>query len=90
MLFVFVCCVISNQSTSKKPQYVSDLVTNNTRPDLSGIMVPRLQLCRSVISLSRVTYQIWRDPPFSQVNKATKIAVGVEVGGVRRNLEKEV
>ena len=34
----------------------------------------------SIISLSKITYQMWCDNPFSQRNK-TKRAVVMEVGG---------
>ena len=35
---------------------------------------------RSTVSLSKIICQMWRDHPFSQRNKATERAVGVEVG----------
>ena len=52
-------CVISNQSTSKKPHYVSelskcDVLLHKTQLGLSGTMVPRLDMCRSITSLSNV------------------------------------
>ena len=34
---------------------------------------------QSIISLSRITHQMWCNYPFSQQNQATKRAVGVEV-----------
>ena len=49
---------------------------------------------RSTVSLSKIIYQMWRDHPFSQRNKATESAVGVEVGdegeggGGGQNLKK--
>ena len=51
-------------------------------------------MCRSIISLSKITHQTWHNHPFSQGNKTTKRAVGVEVGsndeegGVGQNLKK--
>ena len=32
------------------------------------------------MSLNNLTHQMWRDHPFSERNKATKRAVGAEVG----------
>ena len=64
-LLVLVCavclflCVISNQNTNKKPHYVSelskcDVLLHKTQLGLSGTMVPRLDMCRSITSLSNV------------------------------------
>ena len=39
-----------------------------------------LDMCRSIISLSKIANQIWRDQPFSQRYKTTERAVG-GVGG---------
>ena len=36
---------------------------------------------RSIISLSKITHQPWHDQPFNQRNKATKRALGEDVGG---------
>ena len=55
-------CVISNQSTSKKPHYVSE----NTHQVPSGTKVPRLDMCRSILSLSKTAHQMWHDHLFSQ------------------------
>ena len=54
--------------------------------------VPRLDMCRSILSLSKIAHQMWRDHPFSQRNKTT-VEVGVggdrEVGeGGGQNLQK--
>ena len=52
-------------------------------------------MCRCMISLSKITHQMWHDPPFSQENKATKRVVRVGVGGergekrVEQNFKKE-
>ena len=40
-------------------------------------------MCRSIISLSKIAHQMWRDHPFSQRNKTTERAVGVGVEGNR-------
>ena len=48
--------------------------------------VPRLDMCRFIISLSKITHQMWRDHLFSQRNKAAKRVVEVEVLGVGQNL----
>ena len=45
----------------------------------SGIKIPRLDMCRFIIILSIIAHQMWRDHSFSQRNKTTETAVGVEV-----------
>ena len=45
----------------------------------SGIKIPRLGMCRFIIILSIIAHQMWRDHSFSQRNKTTEKAVGVEV-----------
>lgn len=88
---VFVCGhLISNYSTRKQLHYVLDLsnrdglMSKNTQQGPSGTKVPRVDMCRSIISLSKITYNMWCDHPFSQRNKTTKRAVKVEVGGEGR------
>ena len=82
---VFVCvCVISNQSTSKKPHYVIDLskldaLLQKTHQGPSVTKVPRLDMCRSIMSLSNIAHQMWHNHPFSQRNKTTERAVGLGV-----------
>ena len=84
---VFVC-VILNQITGKKPHHVSDLSSLDALlhktpqgPSDTNIKVARLGMCRSIIiSLNKITNQMWRDDPFSQGKKAAKIVV--ERGGV--------
>ena len=86
--------VISNQSTSKK-EHMSDL----GRPDsflhkthVKVLLVPRLDMCRSILLLSKIAHQMWHDHPFSQRSRTTEKTVGVEVGGDRevgeRGLDK--
>ena len=56
-----------------------------------GAMVPRLNMCSSIMPLSRTTHQIWDNLLFSQRNKATKKAVEVNVGmrrGGSQNFKK--
>ena len=55
----------------------------NTRQGPSGTKVPRLDMCSSIISLSKIVYQIWHDHPISQRNKTTERTVGVGVGSDR-------
>ena len=38
---------------------------------------------RSMLPLSKIAHQMWRDHPFSQRNMATERTVGVGVGGDR-------
>ena len=43
-----------------------------------------LDMYRSLISLSKITHQMWRhDHPFGQRNKTTERAVGVGIGSNR-------
>ena len=46
----------------------------------SGTRLLRLDMRRSIISLSKLTDQMWCNHPFSQRNKATEKAVEVEGG----------
>ena len=43
--------------------------------------VLRLNIYKFIILLSEVTNQMWNNYPFSQRKNASKIAVGVKVGG---------
>ena len=47
----------------------------------SGTKVPRLDMCRSIISLSKTAYQMGHNHPFSQRSKITERAVGGGGGG---------
>ena len=49
--------------------------THITRQGPSGTKVPRLDMCRSIISLSKIAHQVWRNQSFSQKNKTTEKAV---------------
>ena len=83
-------CVISNQGTSKKPHYLSDLCKLNTFLHKTHIKLflvlkyqPRLDMCRSILTLSKIAHQMWHDHPFSQRNRTLKrlVGVGLEVTG---------
>ena len=50
-------CVISNQITSKKPHYVSDLLHKTHIKVLLVLWYQRLT-CRSILSLSKVAYVV--------------------------------
>ena len=69
---VFVCiCVISNQSTGKKRSHVLDLsklipYCIKHAQDPYGTKVPRLDMCRSIVSLNK-KYYLSHDPPLSNV-----------------------
>ena len=56
----------------------------------SGTKVPRLDMCRSILSLGRIAHQMWYDHPFSQRNWTTERTIGVEVGGCRKVREREL
>ena len=43
--------------------------------------VPKLNMCRSTIVLSKTTHQMWSNPLFSQRGKAKERAVEVKFGG---------
>ena len=80
-------CVISNQSTSKKPHCVSDLGKLDALLHITHINVLRLDMSRSIISLSKIAHQMRQDQPFNQGKKTTEGAVGVGVGsGSERRL----
>ena len=49
--------------------------------DPSDTKVPRLNICRSIISLGKIKHQKWRNHLFSQRNKITKRAMEVEAAG---------
>ena len=72
---VFVC-VISNQSTSKKSHCVSDLSSKLDallhKTQTKVFLVLRLNMCRSILSLSKIAHQMGCDQPFRQRNMATE------------------
>ena len=83
---VCVClCVISNQSTSKKPNYVSGLCKLDTlwhKTKIKVLLVLRYQglTCLDPLSsLSKIAHQMWHDHPLSQRNRTTERTVGVGV-----------
>ena len=39
--------------------------------------MPRLNTCRSILSLSKIAHQMWHDHPISQRNRTTERTVGV-------------
>ena len=59
---------------------MSDLSKLNILLHKTHIKVLRLDMCRSIISLSEITKQMWCNHTFSQRNKPTESAVGVGVG----------
>ena len=59
-----------------------DILSHKTH---SCTKVPWLGMCRSITSLNKIPHQLWHDNPLSQRNKATKRAVGLEVGSEGRN-----
>ena len=54
-------------------------ITKNPIISNLGIKIPRLDVCRFIIILSIIAHQMWRDHSFSQRNKTTEKAVGVEI-----------
>ena len=55
-------------------------MVKNIEQGASGIKVLRLDTCISIISLSNIIHQIWRNDPFSQGNKEAKRAARLELG----------
>ena len=53
-------------------------------------MLPRLDMCRSILSLRKIAHQMWRDHPFSKRNRTTERTVGVRVRGDREVGEREL
>ena len=41
-------------------------------------------MCSSILSLSKIAHEMWRDHPFSQRNRKRVRTVGVGVGGDRK------
>ena len=83
VLCVFVCLRVK-KSTSKKLHYLADLskldaLLRKTHP--SGTEIPRLEMSRSILSLSKIAHQMWCDHQFSQRNKATERTGGAEETG---------
>ena len=70
-LWLFAC-VISNQSGSEKPHHVSDISKLDALLHKKRIKVLRLNICTSMISLRKVSHQMWWDHPFSKINKTTE------------------
>ena len=79
---VCVCIyVISNQSTSKRPHYMSDFSTPDALLDKTHIKVLLKVLSYQVLTSidpSKIAHQMWHDHPFRQRNKTTEIACGCE------------
>ena len=40
------------------------------------LLVPRPDMCKSILLLSKIVHQMWHDHPFSQRNRATERTVG--------------
>ena len=86
-LFVclFVCLIDIKSVYSKRLNFVSDPV--NTQEGPSGTKLPRCDMFRSIMLLSKLTHQMWHHNPFSQRNKATKREGGVFLAS-GQNLKK--
>ena len=71
-------CLISNQSNSKKPRHLFSLsklmpCCKKTHYNVLVVLSTRLSMCRSIMSLNKITYQMWYNHPFCKRNKTTKI-----------------
>ena len=62
-----------------------DILLHKTHQCPSGGKVQRLNMCRSILSLSKIAHYMWCDHPFNQRNRTTErtVGVGVGVGGDR-------
>ena len=60
---------------------MSDLGKLDVLTPLSCTQIPRLDMCRSILSLSKMIQQLWCNHPLSQRNKTIKKVVGMEVAG---------
>ena len=88
---MFLCvymCGISNQITTKKPRYVSHLnkldFLFSYKTHSKILLVWKYQdstCCRSIVSLSKITHQMWSDHPFSHRSNTSKITAKVNVRG---------
>ena len=63
-----------------KSEYQSTSVKQNTHQGPSGTKVPRLNMRRSMISLSKIAHQIWHDHLLSQIKQGNKKSSGGGVG----------
>ena len=104
MCCVFVCLcdikseylnktILASSKSSKKPHYLPDLSNCDTllyitQQGPSGTKVPSLDMCRSTMSLSKIIHQVLHNHPFSQNNKVTKRALGLEAQGEGRGWTK--
>ena len=55
----------------------------NTYQGPSATKVPRVGICRTILSLRKLAHEMWHDNPFNERNKATERTVGVGFGGDR-------
>ena len=82
LVCVCVCVyVISNQSTSKRPHYMSDFSKPDALLDKTHIKVLLKALSYqglTSVDPSKIAHQMWHDHPFCQRNKTTEIACGCE------------
>ena len=90
-VFLFLClCDIKSEYLQKATlcQTTENLISYLRQQGPSGAKVSRLDICRTIISLSNIAHQMWRDLPFSQRNKATKITLVVGFRGEGENWTK--
>ena len=85
---VCVClCMCDIKSEYQQKSIVCVRPRQTWHQDHFGTKVPRLNMCGSIISLSKIAHQMWCNHPFSQRNKTIERAVGG--GGWRRQERKE-
>ena len=94
-VYLCVCvCEISNQSTSKKPHYVSDLskldALLHKRTLRSGTKIARLNIGRSIILSSKTAHQMWHDHLSAKETRQQKEqwGWGLEATGKGKGLDK--
>ena len=79
---------IKSEYQQKTTLCVSDFsklgaLLHETHQAPSGTKVPKLDMYRFILSLSKIAHQMWRDHPFSHRNMTTEKTVGAGVGGDR-------
>ena len=86
-VYVFVCIwyqikvPLKNRIMCQTSINLMPCCIEHTHLSPSCTNVLKLDMCRSIMSLSKLAHQIWWGQPFSQRNNTTERAVGVGIGG---------
>ena len=66
---------------------MSDLSKPDTllhKTHMKVLLVPRFDMCRSILLLSKIAHQLWHDHTLSHRNRTTERIVWVDVRGERK------